>query len=255
MIRLIALNELRVLQRSPFAWVSAALLQLIFGWLFLAAIDQFTTQQTTASTIPSNVATQGLSAYLVVHYLAPASLVMMLVTPLFCMNAIAGERQSGRFALLASSPVTGGQIVIGKFLGITLFQFGLLALNMIMVGTLLFATPLDIGHLLSAFLGLALFVSLATALSLLFSSLTIRPVLAAFLGFASLLLLWLAAASSTSKLFGLISPSTHMYSFAKGILDSRDIVFFIATIGILLVLCICRLNFLTAGARYKGLTP
>lgn len=245
MSKIIALNEIRILLRSPFAWISAALLQLIFSWLFLAAVEQFTAQQTIAASItPANTIKQGISAYLVVHFLAPASLIMMLATPLFCMNAIAGERQSGRFALLASSPVTSAQIIIGKFAGITAFQYIILALNLLLISTLLFATPLDLGHLLSAFLGLALFVATATALCLLFSSLTTRPVLAAFLGFSSLLLLWLAAVSSTSG--SSISPSAHMYSFMQGFLDTRDIAYFIAAIGILLVMSVGRLNLLTS---------
>lgn len=237
MIKIIALHELRVLLRSPFAWIAAALLQLIFGWLFLAAVEQFT--QLPANQLSNS---SGLSGYLIVQFLAPASIVMMLATPLLCMNLIAAEHQSGRYALLASSPVTATEIVLGKFLGALVFQLSIIALSTALISVLTVFTNLDLGHLACAVLGLSLFVTAATALSLFCSSLTDRPVLAAFMSFATLILLWLAAASATTGSIAMLSPSAHLTSFMQGLLDTRDISYFVCTTGILLYLSIWRLD-------------
>lgn len=236
MTAVIASHELKVYLRSPFAWIAAALLQLVFGWLFLAAVEQFTQLQTNATH------TVGLSAYLVVQFLAPASIVMMLATPLLCMNLIAAERHSGRYALLASSPVSASQIVCGKFIAAIVMQLCILLMSALLIGCLAFFINLDISHLGTAFFGLALFISLATALSIFYSSLTRHAVLAAFLSFATLLLLWLAAASSSTGFLAVLSPSAHLSSFMHGLLDSRDIAFFVCTAGVFLNLSIWRLS-------------
>jgi len=238
MIRMIAAHELRLLSRSPFAWIAAGLTQLIFSWLFLAALDRFDSVQ---AELAINAPTTGLSAYLVVHFLAPASIVLMLATPLLCMSLIAGDAPYQR-GLWASSPITAGQITGGKFLGALIFQYLLLGVSLLMVYCLSPMISLDHGHLLTAFAGLAGFVAMATALSLLFSSLTRHPALAAFLGFSTLLLLWLAASGATGSFSAMLSPSTHLNSFMQGLIDSRDAIYFVCTCAVLLYLTTLRIS-------------
>ncbi len=244
MIRMIAAHELRLLSRSPFAWIAAGLTQLIFSWLFLAAIDRFNTVQ---AELAVNAPTTGLTAYLVIHFLAPASIVLMLATPLLCMSLFAGDAPYQR-GMWASAPISASQIVGGKFLGALLFQYLLLATSLLMVCSLSPLINLDDGHLLTAFAGLAAFVAMATALSLLYSSLTRRPALAAFLGFATLLLLWLAAAGAAGSFTAALSPSTHLNSFMQGLFDTRDALYFICTCGVLLYLTTLRINLVRCSA-------
>jgi ABC-2 type transport system permease protein len=248
MIRIIAMNELRVYCRSPFIWVAAAALQLILGWLFLSATEQFTLIQDSASHHPAN----GLSNFLVVQFLAPASVVMMMVTPLLCMNLISAERQSGRYVLFTGAPVSAAQIVTGKFIAALTIQTGMLIISMTLVALLSIFTTLDIRHLFSAYTGLLLFISVATAVSIFFSSITRLPVLAAFASFATLLLLWMAASSGAAGTIGWLAPSYHLTSFMQGLFDSRDIAYFICMTAMLLTLCIWhldKLNRFTSGAQ------
>ena len=245
MIKMIAAHELRLLSRSPFAWIAAGLTQLIFSWLFLAAIDRFDTVQ---AELAVNAPTVGLTAYLVVHFLAPASIVLMLATPLLCMSLFAGDIAYQR-GLWASAPVSASQIVVGKFLGALTFQYLLLGISLLMVCSLSPLIDLDNGHLLTAFAGLAGFVAMATALTLLCSSLTRRPALAAFLGFSILLLLWLAATGSAGSFTAALSPSTHLNSFMQGLFDTRDVIYFLCTCGVLLYLTKLSIH------RYSAVQP
>ncbi len=238
MIRTIAVNELRVYMRSPFVWVAAAALQLILGWLFLSATEQFTVLQNTAA----HRSASGLSSFLVVQFLAPASVVMMMATPLLCMNLISAERQTGRYVLFAGAPVKSAEIVLGKFIAAMVVQGAILAINMALIATLAAFTALDVRHLASAFIGLLLFISLVTAISLFFSSITKLPVLAAFASFATLLLLWMAASSGAAGTIGWLSPSAHIKSFMSGLLDSRDVMYFFCSSAIVLTLCIWQLD-------------
>lgn len=237
MIGTIAQHELQVYRRSAFAWVAAAALQLILGWLFLSATEQFTVLQDSAM----HNANSGLTSYLVVHFIAPASVIMMLTTPLLCMNLIAADKQTGRYALFTSAPVTATEVVLGKYLAAVIFQYAILALSMFLVLSLTLVITLDIGHLMSAYLGLALFVALATALTLLFSAMTKIPPLAAFVSFTVLLLSWMAAAGNTGVL-NLLSPSNRVNSFMQGMLHSGDFMYFVSISALLLVLCCWRVE-------------
>ena len=58
----IALYELRVLMRSPFAWLAAGLLQLLFGWLFLSAVERYIEQQTATTQVLSQSVTEAAAS-------------------------------------------------------------------------------------------------------------------------------------------------------------------------------------------------
>ncbi len=237
MITPITMHELKLLMRSPFAWLAAGLMQLLFGWLLLSAIERYIALQATTAA-PAG----GITNHLIINFLAPLSVVFMLATPLLCMHLVAGEKQAQRFNFLLSLPVTSTQLIIGKFLGAIVFQLMLLALAIVLLATLAFTIELDGRHLLTAAIGLCLFIAVTTALTLFYSSLVQRPVLAAFLGFVTMALLWLGAATADSGLFQFISPSAHLHSFMQGLADTRDIAYFIAFTGILLALSVWRFD-------------
>lgn len=238
MITHLAVHELRVMLRSPFAWLAAGLLQLLFGWLFLSAIERYLTLQTSAAQSGGT----GLSSYLIVHFFAPVSIVFMIATPLLCMHLVAGEKQANRYALLLSLPVTGTHYILGKFIGATVYQLLILALTGVLFAILSVNIKLQISHLVTAGAGLFLFITTITALTLFYSSLTKRPMIAAFTSFVTVALLWMAAATSTGGMLQFASPSAHLHSFMQGWLDSRDIVYFIAVTGALLSLGIWRFD-------------
>lgn len=238
MIAQITLHELRVLMRSPFAWLAAGLLQLLFGWLFLSAVERYIEMQAIAATATSS----GISSHLIVNFFAPISIIFMVATPLLCMHLIAGDKQANRFNFLLSLPVTASQLVLGKFLGATIFQSVVLLLGAALVSILSFSIELDTTHLVTAGAGLILFICTTSALTLFYSSLSNRPVLAAFLSFVTMILLWTGAAMSNNGLIQFASPSAHLHSFMQGLLDSRDVVYFIAVISILLTLGIWRFD-------------
>lgn len=251
MIALIAGNELRLMSRSPFAWVAAGILQLVFGWMFLSALEQYLVIQPELAHYPQ---AGGVTAYLATNWLTPASSVFILASPLICMNLIAAERQSGRYALLACAPISAGQLAIGKFAGATLFQIVVLSINLALAISLTMATRLDWPALLLAWSGMVLLVGAATATSLFFSCLTSRPALAAFASFAFLLMLWLLSASGSPgsgvAVLAQLSPATHLNHFMQGRLQSDALAYFAICTTIFLVLSIRQLNALQSlGAR------
>jgi len=173
------------------------------------------------------------------------------------MRLLAEERRAGTAELLFTCPVTSGQVVLGKFLGAA-------CLFLVMIGVTLTypilimnsgAAP-DMKPTLAGYLGVLLMGLSLLALGLLFSSLTDNQVVAAVSAFGTFLMLWVIdwmASSATVTLGALMSRLTlglwekaglgiggptlgdllgslsiigHLRDFQKGVIDSRDVVFY-----------------------------
>ena len=244
MITTITKHELRLMFRSPLAWIIAGMMQLVFAWLFLSALEQFVTAQAQLASRPE---APGVTAFIVARYVAPAAIIMLLISPLLCMRTLAEEQRSGTLVLLRAAPVSMTSIVLGKFLGVFALQWALVTLAFAMPLSLGFFTTPDIGNLFTAWLGISLFAAACTALSLYFSAITRQPLVAAFSAFAALLFLWLLGTGSFSSetasavLHGLSMPR-HLNSFFRGMLDTRDIIYFALFIFLFLSLAIIKLD-------------
>ena len=244
MIKTIATHELKLLFRSPLAWTIAAVMQIVFAWMFLTSLEEFLALQ---PKLALREGAPGVTAFLVGKYMAPAAIVMLLISPLLSMRTLAEEHRSGTYLLLRAAPVSILSIVLGKFLGVYGLQFLLLILAFLMPMSLIFFVSLDLGTLVAAFLGLALFTAACTAISLYFSAITQQPIIAAFSAFAALLFLWLLGTGSysselSSAILLNLSMPWHLNSFFKGLLDSRDFIYYLLFIGLFLALTTIKLD-------------
>ncbi len=244
MIRTIAAQELRLLFRSPLAWIIAGLMQIIFAWLFLSALEQYLALQPKLALRES---ASGVSAFIVNQYMAPAAIIMLLISPLLSMRTLAEESRSGSIILLRAAPITTASIVLGKFAGVFSLQLLLLTLAFLMPLSLILFTALDLGSLIAAFMGLILFSAACTAISLYFSSLTAQPIIAAFSAFAALFFLWMLgtgsySSESLSQILHNLSLPRHLNSFFRGLLDSRDLIYYALIITLFLSLTTLRLD-------------
>jgi ABC-2 type transport system permease protein len=162
-------------------------------------------------------------------------LVFILVIPVITMKSWAEERKLGSVELLLTMPFSEWELVLGKFIS----SLGMLGFILILtIPVPLGLIPLgnfDGGVILCEYIGTLLLGSAATALGLFLSSLS-KNQAGAFLGSALILLavmlvnqisfsfelpLWFA------EFINFISLAFHFESFSKGLIDSRDLAFFI----------------------------
>ncbi|QEC43803.1 Gldg family protein [Pseudobacter ginsenosidimutans] len=156
---------------------------------------------------------------------------LYLFVPLLAMSVINKEFNNGTIRLLYSSPVKLRQIVLGKFLGLTVYNFILVAIIGIFIVLGFFdIRSLDLPPLLSGLLGLFLLLSALTAIAVFMSSLTSYQIVSALASFTVLFLLsriqtlwqeyeffrditWFLAISNkiTNMLSGLITTSDIIY--------------------------------------------
>jgi ABC-2 type transport system permease protein len=244
MLFTIASRELRNLFLSPLAWAIMAVLQLILAYLFLTQVDTYMTLQPRLAGVEG---APGVTDIVVAPLLQTVGFLFMLIAPAITMRVFSDEKRNRTLSLLLSAPVSMSDIVLGKFLGVTLFFLLLLIMLAAMPLSLYAGTSLDSGKLAAGLLGLALLLSSFAAIGVFMSSLTEQPVVAAISTFGLLLLLWIIDWSGNSKeqvasLFAYLSLQTHLTSFLKGLFSTTDVAYYLLLTTLFLVLGIRRLD-------------
>ena len=244
MILAIAQRELRSLFLSPLAWVILAVVQIILAWSFFTSLDVFFNIQNELSTMKN---APGVTDLVISPLYEVASIILLMITPLLTMRLISEEKRNHTISLLYSAPISLTEIVLGKYLGLLFFISALLALILLMPLSLQIGTELDMTKLFSGALGLFLVLASFSAAGLYMSSLTDNPIIAAISTFGLLLLLWMLNASIDSTADGTsalnyLSLHTHFTTLLRGILNTRDIAFFLLFISGFIVLTIRQLE-------------
>ncbi len=167
---------------------------------------------------------------------------LLIVVPLFTMRLIAEERRLGTIELLYTYPLRDAEIMVAKFTAC------LLVFLLFLAGTLLYPAivyaiqPFDPSPFLARYLGTILFLASCIACGLFVSSLTDSQVVASSCTFVLLLLFWIitwneAAVSSTFlTVLSQLSTFDHFFSFARGVIDLKDVTYFVLFIGLFLFL-------------------
>ena len=242
MIINVARKELKSLFASPMGWIILALLMLAFGSFYLQGVNNYF-EVMSGSIRPAERV--GVTIFVGQTVYGIASFLMLFAVPLLSMGLISGERKSQTLPFLFSAPITLTEIVVGKFLGLIIFLSILVAYILLMLSTLNIWSDIDFGYLLSNSLGLILLAASFSALGIYFSSLTSQPIVAAILSFIALFALMgldKFFGSQPDHWFGYISLMKHFQSFSRGVIDSKDIIYFILFITTFLVLTIRRLD-------------
>lgn len=175
---------------------------------------------------------------------APVGLAV-LVVPVVTMRLMAEEKRSGTLEMLITLPVKDSDVILGKYLGalglVSVLVLATLSYPLVMFRWPWNLGPLDMGPIWSAYLGLVLFSAACVAIGLLISSLTDSQAIAFFLTVFVLLVFWFSGWASGiiggtfSNVMSYISFQTHLSGFVRGLVDTRDVVFFLSITCLALV--------------------
>lgn len=228
-------KELKSYFASPIAYLLMAFFAVIFGFFFYSATRFFIMQgmqmQMMGRGMPMDV-----NDYVIRPLLSNASVIGLFLIPMITMRLYAEEMRSGTIELLMTSPVSDLEIVLGKWLAALVMYtcvLGVSALNL----ALLFAygrpdwKPIVVGYL-----GLILQGGCLLAIGTFISTLTKNQIIAGGATFAVCLLLWVLdwvssyETSSWAKVVSYLSVVTHFEPFSKGVIDSKDIIFYCSMI-------------------------
>ncbi len=182
--------------------------------------------------------------------------VYLFLVPAITMRLFADEKRSGTIETLLTRPVTDFQLVLAKFLaGLALVLFSLLPTLIYFLSVYLLGNPvgsIDVGATWGSYIGLFLLAAIYVAIGVFASSLTDNQIISFILALALSFIFYLGldfVASSgvpyfLELLLSYFSIDTHYQSVSRGIVDMRDVVYFI---GMTLVFIYLTATFLRAG--------
>jgi ABC-2 type transport system permease protein len=226
---------------SPIAYVALMVWTLLFGIFFYFAFSLFLRQSMMAAQQMEfgGGPKMSLNEWLIRPVLHNMAVVALFIAPMLTMRLFAEEKRQGTIELLATAPVTDLQIVMGKFLA----AVGLYAL-MIVSGLVNLAlvwhyasTPPEWKPVLTGALALLLFGACFIALGVFVSTLTKNQIVAGILSFCLFLGVWTLgwaddpAAGPLMKAVAYLGVTTHMEDMVKGVVDLKDVVFYLSFIA------------------------
>ncbi len=157
--------------------------------------------------------------------------------PALTMRLLAEENRSGTIELLLTKPVSNWQVVLGKFTSTLVLIFIALALTIPYYITVSYLGNIDHGAVWSGYLGLLLISAVYISIGIFASSFSTNQIvgylLALFIGIFFQIIFSLIASGShgfIGELFNYLSMSVHFESISRGVIDSKDLIYFLSLI-------------------------
>jgi ABC-2 type transport system permease protein len=230
----IAYRELKRLAHGPAAWFVAAVFFCACGLKLAPPPDFIAGSREWFILVPHQVANlRGLFEMM--------ALAWTLLAPLLTMRLLSEEYRSGTIEPLLTAPVRETEVILGKFLGVLGFYATLLAGTAVFVILAAIYGDIDVGTVLASYLGLLLLGAMFLALGLLASTLTHHQLLAALiaillaLGFNSIGVVARLAPAPINEFLGRLDVLARLHHFTRGLIELRDIFFFLALTAAMLV--------------------
>jgi ABC-2 type transport system permease protein len=234
-IWIICRKEMRSYFVSPIAYLLLTMFALIFGFFFWNSLGYFVyvgmESQMRGQQMPMN-----LNEQIVRPLLSNVGVIGLFFIPMITMRLFAEEKRSGTIELLATSPIRDVEVIIGKWLAaVGLYACLLLITAINFLFLFKYGNP-DWKPLGIAYLGLLLQAGSLLAIGTFISTLTRNQIIAGAVTFGVCLLLWVLEwvsgyeTATWAKVLSYMSVITHFESFGKGVLDSKDAIFYATVI-------------------------
>lgn len=219
---------------TPTAYVVLALFALITGFFFYSMLAIFVMQGLGGGSFGQS--TLDVNTNLIQPLFFDVGITLLFLLPMITMRLYAEEARNGTLELLKTSPIRRMEIVLGKFFS----AFGLLLLLLVITAAYLavivhYGKP-DLRQVAVSFLGVALMGAVFISLGLLISSFTRNQVVAGVATFSLFLLLWVADwvtaynSGVAAHIFTYLSITSHLRSFTEGIVEMKDLVYYLSLI-------------------------
>ena len=228
----IAQRELNAYFSSPIAYVLIGFFALLFGWFFYVPLAYFEQQSMQMGMNPTQAL--NINQMLINPTFMNTTVIFLFLFPLITMRTYSEEKRSGTIELLLTSPITDVQIILGKFFGALLLYCAMLAVTLIHMAILFIFGDPEWKPIATGYLGLLLMGGCFLSLGLFISSLTKNQIVAAMATFAVFLMLWVISwistfvGPTTQTVLQYLSLTEHFDDFAKGIIDTKHVIYYLS---------------------------
>ena len=225
-IRTVYLRELVGFFNSPMAYIFLVIFAIVNGYFFTNRFFLF-----------------GQSDLRSLFDIVP--LVFLFFIPAISMGLIARENDIGTMETMSTLPLSTVQFVLGKFIAaLCLILLGLLATSIHFITLVFVGINIDYGAIFSGYLGLALMGATFAAIGTYASSITQNQVVAFIIGLFMVLIIFMLdktlifVPSSIAGLLQFLAIDYHLSNMSRGVIDSRNLIYFFSMIGFFLFLTV-----------------
>ena len=243
-------KELRHYFYSPIAYVVLMIYLTLSGYFFYAGLIRFSEQYKYLKNMmqvyqnPEMLSRMNLNELVIAPALFNMIFIFLFMLPLIMMRSFAEEKSQKTDELLKTSPITAGQLLAGKFFGALAFVSVMVFPTVIYQVMLFqfFSTPPEIGPIVTGYFSIMLFAAAGISIGLFASSLTENQIIGAVLTFVVLLFMFIInfiQVSEGSVLYDVVkyfSVGEHVRNLLRGLLDTRDLVYFGSIMALFLFL-------------------
>ncbi|MFH0766035.1 MAG: ABC transporter permease [Calditrichota bacterium] len=228
-------RELRAYFDSPTAYVVITVFLLVTGWFFM-----------------TNFFVVGQADLRVVFGIVP--FIFIFITPAITMRLISEERKTGTMELLVTMPIPDAAIILGKYLAAVGLLTAMILPTIVYAISVSLLGDVDAGPVIGGYIGLILMGSAYLAIGTFGSSLTDSQVVAFILSWIMVFIFFLLDKTLFLLPNWLVTPveylaiEYHFQNIARGVIDSRDIIYYLSLITLALTLAARSL----AARRWRG---
>jgi ABC-2 type transport system permease protein len=231
-------KELKQFFVSPIAYVVMMIFLTMSGYFFYVYMIQFSLSYQNYKNMvqfyknPEMLTQFNLNQMVIAPALYNMMFVFLFILPLIMMRSLAEERKQKTDQLLMTSPITSGELIMGKFFGSFFFIMIMLIPTFAYQGLLFYYSSPELGPVITGYFGVMLFAAAGVSIGLFASSLTENQIIAAVISFVILLFMFIINMGAVTegswmfKILQYISVSDHIRNPLQGVLDTRDIVYF-----------------------------
>jgi len=230
-------KELNSYFRSPIDYGVMAFFGLISGYFFYVAIVFFV-QASIQSAMQGGGQPMSVNEQVIRPIFSNISVIGLFLIPMITMRLFAEEKRTGTIELLVTSPIRDLEIIMGKWLAAMTLYAVMLGVSLLSMATLFVYGKPDWRPMAVGYLGLLLQGGCLLAIGTFISTCTKNQIVAGVAGFSVCLLLWVLdwmssfQDSVSAKAISYLSVLQHFDSFSKGVLDSKDIIYYFSAIFI-----------------------
>lgn len=214
-------KDFKVYFVSPIAYIVISIFLILSGWFFFSTFFLFNQAEMR-------------------NFFTLLPILFSFIVPAVTMRLFSEELNTGSYELLLTLPVSVKDVVLGKFLSAWAFVVIMLVPTISYAIFISFHGDLDWGPVLGGYLGAILLGAAYASVGLFASSLTRNQIISFILGTAICFFLTLVdkmlffLPQSLVNLLQFLGADHHFQNFARGILDSRDILYFVSVCFIML---------------------
>ena len=234
-IKTLMAKEIRCFVVSPVFYVVGAVFLFVSGVLAHLMVVNTGQQAIRFLQIQNTYAHLNLNEFVFRPIFHSVDLMLIFLLPMLTMRLFAEEYKLHTMELLLTSPIGINELIVAKFLSVLCLYLGLLGLTGLTPFVLSFYSAFHWGPILTGYLGLALQGAFFLSCGVLASTLTENQIVAAFLSFGIIILLWLLSGfgavlgdTTLGQVISYLSFAEHYERLVRGLLEAKDIVYYLS---------------------------